>query len=181
MKKMEEIRDFINMLLAAEVEARLARRIPDIEQANEKFQDLLEFTQDPSIKFGLGYLTMPKSTLFYEAAQKSGHPLIRKIFKISHYNNQKYGDFYACYLSAPEPPPNVNILGECFGIAKVNSDFKVVVDYLFDDTDLLESSWIFAGGDEELKMDKLGNVVEILRLTPPLNDADSLAEYDKDR
>jgi hypothetical protein len=176
---MQEIIDFLRYVFSVEQEVLSLMREPDINIYNRKLSELLSLSLNQSIKFGLGYFDQPEPDDFYTAIQQTRLPNPRDIFKVSHYQNPQYGDLWACYVSIADPEPEVNTIGECLLVARIESDYKIVASYVFGDPDLVKSYWIFAGGDEELKMDQLGNVVEILRLTPPSDDADSLAEYNK--
>jgi hypothetical protein len=178
---MQAVLNFLENLFSIEQEVLSLRRKRDIERYNQKFNDLLALSLNQSVKFGLGYLDQPKSDSYYAEIQQTRSPAQRKAFKVTRYTNSKYGDLWACYVSGKNPKPNINVISECLVVASIDSHYQVIASYVFGDPDLAKSYWIFAGGDEELKMDQLGDVVEILRLTPPSDDADSLAEYEKDK
>lgn len=103
----------------------------------------------------------------------------RHFYKISEYENPKYGSIWVCYVSVANPGKgNTKLISFAFIVAKINEDLKIIAQF---SPDYDTQKWEFRGGDDDLKFDELGELVNIHRLTSPENDEWSVEEYKKEK
>jgi hypothetical protein len=103
----------------------------------------------------------------------------RYLFKISEYNNEKYGTVWACYVSFSNPSESLKKIKECFLVALINEKLKIVSDFIVS-SDAKE--WRHVDGDEDksLRLHNLGKPIKVERYLEP-TDEWSLEEYLKDK
>lgn len=103
----------------------------------------------------------------------------RHLFKISEYKNEKYGTVWACYVSIPNPSTNIKKLVNCFFVAEIENNLKIIAK-MGVEPDIRK--WTFYGGDDDksLRLHNLGTPVKVERYLEP-TDEWSLEEYLKDK
>lgn len=180
---MEKIKKFIFDLVQAEQNAHAEYRKRDnMSGYNDAFDYLMSFTHDvsddaPAIGFGVGRMSKSHDEVFFEELFLMLEIRPRHLYKISHYKNSKYGDLWACYVSVPNSYMNTKRINDCYIVAEINGELKIVAKF---GPDIDQPKWKFYGGDRELKMNKLGKLLFIERIMEPVDDAWSMKQYNKD-
>ena len=174
---MDEIQQFLINLFLLESEAINARRDPDIEVFNAKFDELMSHVNHPTVGFEMSRMDKPLSGIKFRMLQKAPDAIPRHIFKISRYVHADYPEMYAAYVSSRRPQSNVLTYGSCYFVGLVNDKFKILSQYVFGDPDLVKSTWRFTGGDRAINFTSLGKPIEVLRLLEPKDDPDSVKDY----
>lgn len=100
----------------------------------------------------------------------------RHLYKISHYENSRYGDLWACYVSIANPYNNITSIDDCFIVAEIDGELKIIAKF---SPDIDQPKWKFYGGDRELKMNKLGKLLSVERIKEPVDDVWSMEQYNK--
>ena len=122
--------------------------------------------------------TPPYSERFYKEIKEFDEPINpRHLYKISHYQNEKYGDLWACYVSIANSYMNTKRINDCFIIAEINGELKIIAKF---GIDIDHPTWKFYGGDRELKMSSLGKLQSVERIMEPVDDVWSMEQYKKD-
>lgn len=178
---MDQIREFLEHVFGIEAEAILLRRFPDIEAFNDKFEELMTYSNDKAISFEMSSLDKPLSDFKYKAMQRTPLPIPRHIFKISKYGHDEYGELFACYVSVRSPKPEILTYGQCYWVARIEDRLKFVAQFAFGDPDLIKSHWKFTGGAINVKFESIGKPVEIMRIQAPKDDSDSMEDYEKEK
>jgi len=178
---MEEVRNFITAFLKAEVEASNASIKPTLEDYNKKLNFMNSFcVEELHNKFGMIPNNELKSEEFYERWKDADASNIRHIYKISHYEDDKYDDVYVVYLSTGNPIEEIFTYGACLFITKINNDLKVVKKYIFGDEMLLKDKFEGGQGLEDISFKILKKPIYIERYLEPLDDKDGMEHYLKD-
>lgn len=180
---MEKIKVFLNDFIKAEETAHSEYRKEDnIEVYNQAVDNLDSYTylvseNYPDIGFNLRKMTEPHDEDFFEEVPLMEEILPRHIFKISHYENNTYGNLWACYVSISNPINNRKRIHNCFIVSEINSELKIISKFVKDsDT----NKWINIAGDQELKPYNLGKILDIDLLMEPVDDAWSMEQYNKE-
>lgn len=175
---MDKIKDFLEFLFRKEQEAIfLGEKKEEFNNYNQLAQEIKSYMNDITVGFGLPILTSPKPDLFYE--DNPSYPNPRHVYKISEYTHERYGAFWACYVSIAKPNLEIKVISKCFLVASINEELKIVSNFtVSSDT----KEWRYAGGDEDknLRLHNLGKPVKVERYLKPSEDW-SLQEYLKDR
>ncbi|HRB71205.1 MAG TPA: hypothetical protein PK776_05090 [Flavobacterium sp.] len=123
----------------------------------------------------------PLSMIIEMSIKENANLLVtpRYLFKISEYNNEKYGTVWVCYVSFLNPSESIKKIKECFLVASINEKLKIVSDFIVR-SDAKE--WRHVDGDEDksLRLHNLGKPVKVERYLEP-TDEWSLKEYLKDK
>lgn len=149
---------------------------------NKAFYNLESYTYLTSddysaIGFGLGKMTKPHDDIFFEELYLMLEIRPRHLYKISHYENTRYGDLWACYISVPNSYMNTKRINDCFIVAEIDGELKIIANF---GPDINQPKWKFYGGDRELKMNKLGKLLSIDRIMEPVDDTWSMEQYNKE-
>lgn len=185
---MEKIKTFIDVVFEKEqIAVYLQRDKDEIEKYNEFVEKELNIyckdqydSEGKKVEFNIkGKIISPFSDRFYEQSKKSSYPVQRYLFKISEYIHEKYGVVWACYVSFSNPSESIKKIAECFLVASINEELKIVSDFIVS-SDAKE--WKHVGGDEDksLRLHNLGKPVKVERYLEP-TDEWSLEEYLKDK
>ena len=180
---MEKIKKFIFDLVQAEQNAHAEYRKRDnMSGYNDAFDYLMSFTHDvsddaPAIGFGVGRMSKPDDEVFFEELFLMLEIRPRHLYKISHYENSKYSDLWACYMSIANPYNDIPRFDDCFIVAEVNGELKIVAKF---GRDIDQPKWKHYGGDRKLKMSALGKLIAIERMREPGNDPWSIKQYNKE-
>ena len=169
----QNIKQFLNQLFEKEQKALAYEyRKETFDLYNQTAKEINELTGFDFI----GVLPKPLSDRVYRRTEKSPLPLLRHIYKISHYKNQDHENLCTCYVSSSNP--KLHRIHECFIISQANNKFKIEANY-GQDVDLPQ--WKFYGGDNTLKLSNLGQLISIERLQEPIDDEWSMKEYKKEK
>ena len=174
---MEEVKEFSYFLIKKEQEAIDAgNKKEELEKYNALATEIKSYMIDVTVGFGLPILTNSKPAFLYR--DNPPYPNPRYLFKISEYENDNYGNIWACYVSVPNPSSTVKRISDCFIVVKIKDNFRVVAKMRLDPN---TNKWTFYGGDENkgLRVHNLGKATEIERFMEPTNEG-SLKEYLKD-
>jgi len=175
---MEKIKEFLEFLFKKEQEAVNYGYFRDkIEEYNKVSLEIKSYMNDEPVGFGLPQRYEPKSDRYYKAKENAPYPTPRHLYKISHYKNKDYGDLWACYVSIVNSYMNTKRINDCFIVAEINGELKIVAKF---GPDIDQPKWKFYGGDRELKINKLGKLLSIERIMEPIDDAWSIEQYNKD-
>jgi hypothetical protein len=176
---MKAIKEFLDFLFKKEQETIYAGdKKEEFEKYNALATEIKSYMNDITVGFGLPILTNPKPALFYD--DYPVYPKARHLFKISEYENDRYGNIWACYVSYPDPGDTSRKILECFLVAVVEEKLKIIANMIVaSDT----KEWRHIGGDEDktLRLNNLGKPTMVERYVEPLNDEWSLKEYLKDK
>lgn len=183
---MEKVKEFLEFLLKNEQEAIFLEYFRDkIEEYNEFIEENLnsycEQPYDKSlgefIPFKIrGKICSPASDRFYKVKENATYPIARYLFKISQYEHDRYGHIWICYVSNTNPSKIIKSLTDCFLVAEIEGDLKIIAKMGIDPN---VNKWTFYGGDEDksLRLHNLGTPVKIERYVEPLDDETGLKEY----
>lgn len=186
---MEKIKTFLDIVFEKEQIAQDLKRDKDnIEKYNEfVVNELNIYCEDPydtdlkrKLEFNImGKMISPLSDRFYEESKNCPYPAPRYLFKISEYNNEKYGTVWACYVSFSDPDDEIKKIKECFLVASINGELKIVSDFILSSD---AKQWRHVDGDEDksLRLNNLGTPVKVERYVEP-TDEWSLKAYLKDK
>jgi len=185
---MEKIKTFIAIVFEKEqIAIHLQRNKDDIKKYNEFVEKELNIYCEDSydaegkkVAFNIkGTIISPFSDRFYEQSKKSSYPVPRYLFKISEYISEKYGTVWACYVSFSNPSESSKKIAECFLVASINEELKIVSDFIVRSD---AKKWEHVGGDEDksLRLHNLDKPVKVERYLEP-TDEWSLEEYLKDK
>jgi hypothetical protein len=185
---MEEVKQFLETIFTKEQEAYYLEYFKDkIEAYNEAAKEINAFGKDYydeanklNIPFNIiAYSKSPWPDRFYEKAKNKPVPSKRHLYKISEYNNETYGNVWACYTSVPKPiTKTVKSMSSCLIVSKIGDNYKIIAEFI---TDPDTHKWRFVGGDRNIDYYKLGKPTAIERLMSPEIDEWSIEEYNKDR
>ncbi|MCU0437567.1 MAG: hypothetical protein MUC49_06590 [Raineya sp.] len=184
-----EIRGFLNQFFQAELDAHNARRYPDLEAYNKKLDFMNSFcVEELHNTFGMIKATRLRKPEEYVEAQKYTSTNPRHIFKISHYQNERYGDVFVAYVSPPYPSSNRFKLFTALFIGKIDGDWKIMKKYIFAPDDYIPPidipHWndeLNLKEDENLNFKNVGRLIFIERYLEPVDsDEWELKEYYKD-
>lgn len=175
---MEKIKEFLNLLFKKEQEAINFSFFKDkLSEYNEVSFEIKSYMNDETVGFGLPQKTQLNSDRFYKTKENAPYPNPRQLYKISHYQNEKYGDLWVCYVSIANPYNNITGMDDCFIVAEIKGKLKIIAKFIKDsDT----KKWIHVGGDENLKLYNIGKLQEIERIMEPKDDIWSMEQYNKD-
>lgn len=175
---MKEIKELLDFLFKKEQEAiYLGEKKEEFDNYNQLAKEIKSYMNDVTVGFGLPILKNPKPDIFYD--DDPLYPISRHLFKISEYISKKYGTVWACYVSFSKPDESLKKIKECFLVASINEELKIVSDFIVS-SDAKE--WRYVGGDEDksLRLHNLGTPVKVERYLEP-TDEWSLEEYLKDK
>ncbi len=182
---MEKIKKFLENLTELECFAHIEyRKRNNIQEYNSSRDRLYSLTINDTgimseIGFGLAKMSKPHAEDFFEDLDIMVKIRSRHLYKISEYNNEKYGTIWACYASVANPAGiRTKSLANCFIVAKIDEDYKIVAQF---NPDMDTKIWSFRGGDRTIEYRKLGKPIAIERIMSPDNDEWSIEEYLKDR
>jgi hypothetical protein len=181
---MVEVKQLMETFIRLEKEIHELFLYEKIDEHNNLVDEINNLTQDPEPPhtFNLASkITLPLSMIeklvIDNTEIKIAKP--RDLFKITEYENPEYGKLWACYVSVANPiTDNVKTIDNCFIVAKVDGELKMISLFFYDGMD--DFMWKHGGGIE-LNLYELGKVVAVERLLTPLKDEWSLEEYKLDR
>ncbi len=174
---MEKVKEFFKFLFEKEqIAIDYGNRKDDFDKYNNVAKEIKSYMNDITLGFGLPVLEKPAPDFFYD--ENAPYPTSRHLYKISHYQNNNYGNLWACYVSVDNPGiGQTKILHSCFIVASIDENLKIVAQF---NPDRDTGKWVFVGGDRDLKMYKLGKLLSIERYLEPVNDAWGIEQYKKD-
>lgn len=172
------VKEFLEFLFKKEQIAIDARHNKDkFDEYNKLAEDIKQFMNDDSVGFGLPKFRKLQTDDYYEDFKKMPYPTKRHIYKISEYQNQKYGKLWACYVSNQDPGEGLTqLLASCFIVAKIDNLFKIIAKF---NPDYITKEWERRGGDD-LNYYDLGELIKVERFMSPVNDEWSIKEYNKE-
>ena len=178
---MEAIKTFVENFLQAEATAGDALVKPNLDDYNQKLEIMNRFcVPELHNKFGM----MPRTELWsdelYEAWKDNLPSEKRDIYKISHYQDEKYGDVYIAYVSGSNPNGLFFLYGECVFVTTINGELKVVKNYTFGDDMLIKKKFETPQGLQDISFETLKKPVAIERYQKPEDDDDAMAHYEMD-
>lgn len=173
-----KVKDFLTTLFEKEqLTLNAANFKARFDEYNSLASELKSYMGDMTVGFGLPILTRPNPDFFYQ--DNAQYPNKRYLYKISEYNNKKYGKLWLCYVSESNPDEgNTKLLSNCFIVAQIGNDFKIIAQF---NPDYDTNRWSFRGGDETIDFYKLGNPTIVERFISPTNDDWSIEEYYKNK
>ncbi len=173
---MEKVKEFLKFLFEKEqIAIDYGNRKNDFDKYNAVANEIKSYMNDTTLGFGLPVLEKPAPDFFYE--ENAPYPNPRHLYKISHYQNNNYGNLWACYVSVPNPYMDTKRINDCFIITEINGDLKIIANF---GPDIDQPKWQFYAGDRDLKIDSLGKLQTIERIMEPTDDAWSIEQYKKD-
>jgi hypothetical protein len=175
---MEKIKEFLSFLFEREqVAIDYGNRKDDFEKYNVIAKEIKSYMNDITVGFGVPVLEKPAPDFFYD--ENAPYPELRHIFKISENTHEKYGRFWACYVSFANPSFERKVISECFLVALINDGLKIISNFIVS-SDTKE--WRYVGGDEDksLRLHNLSKPAKVERYLEP-NEEWSLEEYLKDK
>jgi hypothetical protein len=130
-KQMEEIKEFVIGFTKQEAETIYSIRQPDLEAYNSSLQKMNNYCIDSLHNtFNMVPLMELDDQEYYDEWSKKEYPSARDIYKISHYENEKYGEVYIAYLSLRNPN-RILTYGDCLFVTKIDGNLKIIKSYLF--------------------------------------------------
>lgn len=174
-----DLKEFLEFLFTKEQMAIDARHHKDqFDAYNQLSVEIKQFMNDDSVGFGLPKFRKLKTDDYYDKFKKSPFPVKRHIYKISEYENPKYGTLWACYVSNADPGDGLTqLLASCYIVAKIDNSFKIITKF---NPDYITIQWSMRGGDDDLNYYDLGKFIKVERLMSPINDDWSINEYNKE-
>lgn len=174
---MEKIKNFITEFINKEREAVYYQGYKEkLEDYNKAVRELNSFASELMLPLMREHDSPPFSERFYEEVIEFEEPTLpRYLFKISEYENENYGNVWACYVSGPNPSATVKRISDCFLVATIEDTLKIIAKMGIDPN---TNKWTFYGGDENknLRLHNLGSAIKIERFVEPTNE-ESLKEY----
>lgn len=176
----EEVKNFISTFLKSEVEASDASIAPNLDDYNQKLNFMNSFcVEELSNKFGMIPQNKLESDEFYERWKNADSANMRNIYKISCYQNEKYGEVYIAYLSLRNPK-RILTYGNCLFVTRIDGNLKIVKSYLFSGDVGKKEKFEFPKGLEDISFKTLKKPVKIERYLEPVDDEDGMEHYLKD-
>lgn len=178
---MKEVKNFISAFLKAEVEASDASIKPNLEDYNKKLNFMNSFcVEELYDKFGMVPLNELEDDEFYETWKDANSSNVRHIYKISHYNDDKYGDVYLVYISERNPDDEIFLYGKCLFVANINNELKIIKNYTFGDIRAIKDKFEVNQGLEDISFKILKKPINIERYLEPVDNEDAMEHYLKD-
>lgn len=171
---MDEIISFLKQLFELEKKALNAGNFKDRhEEYNKYANQIKQLMNEITVGLGVPVLDKEKPDFFYDEEEVSK---VRHIYKITHYENDKYGELWSCYVSKSAPYKEIKTIGNCYVVANIDGELKMVSEYIeYEDT----KRWRRVGGDEDLSdLYNLGKIISIERLLAPEDDEWSMEQYE---
>ncbi|MFC7348958.1 hypothetical protein ACFQO9_19750 [Chryseobacterium zhengzhouense] len=177
---MEEIKEFIINFTKQEAETIYLRRQPDLAAYNKALQIMNDYCVEPlHDSFSMIPLTKLYDQEYYDEWSKKEYPSTRDIYKISCYENEKYGEVYIAYLSL-RTPKRILTYGNCLFVTRIEGNLKIVKSYLFSGDVGKKEKFEFPKGLEDISFKTLKKPVKIERYLEPVDDEDGMEHYLKD-
>ncbi|GAA4272697.1 hypothetical protein U6A24_08080 [Aquimarina gracilis] len=177
---MKEVQELIDNFSQDEALAYDAKKKPDYEFANQALRNMHQHTISALAgQMGLIYKTKNESDEYYEKKKNKPAYNPRHLFKISHYNHQKYGEVWIAYVSTVNPDPDIKLLSHAFFIVKEDGDLKIARIYIYSNQRGMSTTYDWEGlnGYQDLTFESLGELIEVNRILEPLDYQDSLKLY----
>ncbi|WEK71304.1 MAG: hypothetical protein P0Y62_07020 [Candidatus Chryseobacterium colombiense] len=176
---MKEVKEIIEYFIDIEKKIEVSLRNRNLIEHNILVDKILEISGKDLF---LAEKKFEPLSMIVEMSIKANANLLvtpRYLFKISEYTHEKYGTVWACYVSFFNPDESMKKIKECFLIASINEELKIVSDFIVS-SDAKE--WRHVDGDEDksLRLHNLGKPVKVERYLEP-TDEWSLEEYLKDK
>lgn len=181
---MNEIKEFIEAFFKIEATTSDAMLVPNLENYNRKLSEMNSFCiEEIKNTFGMTPMLSLESDEFYEDWKDTPFATLRHLFKITEYNNSKYGKLYAIYCSNVNPNPNKFRLFNCIFTSSIDGNLQIVKKYHFDDDSAMlnHKIWIEGLGLNDITFDTLGEFVKTERYLAPEHCEFSLADYNEDK
>lgn len=183
-----EIKDFLNQFFQAELDAHNASRFPNLDAYNSKLDFMNSFCVEELYNtFGMIHETELEPLENYTEYQKYTSKIPRHIFKISHYQNDRYGDIFVAYVSSQNPDNDWLELFISLFVGKINGEWKIIKKYVFAPDDYIKpidiphwSDELNLKEDENLNFKNVGKLISIERYLEPIHEEWGLKEYHKD-
>lgn len=181
---MEEIKEFVEKFLKVEAEARYAFMKPNESEYQRLYDEIHSFTV-PSLKETLS-LIKDRSGLNHENFYKNyeNFPTLasRYFYKLSHYENSKYGDLWIAYLSEENPDADWKDLRHAFVITKEKKELKIAQIFLYIENEATEEgNWKSARGYKDISnINNLGEFIKTERYLKPEDEDETMNKYLED-
>lgn len=177
---MEEIKDFIINFTKQEAETIYLMRQPNLEAYNSSLRKMNDYCIDSLHNtFNMVPLLELDDQEYYDEWSKKEYPSTRYIYKISCYENEKYGEVYIAYLSL-RTPNRILTYGDCLFVTKIDWNLMIVKSYLFTSDVGKKKKFEFPTGLEDISFKTLKKPVKIERYLEPVDDEDGMEHYLKD-
>ena len=176
-----DVKIFMEIFFTAELNARNGSIRPDIVFFNNQLDVMNSYCiTELHDSFGMIKQKYSESDDFYEDYKDSEYTHKRLLFKISKYNNKKYGELYLAYISMFSSIKQTYKIFECLFIGKINNEYKIIRSFWFAKGDGIIPSWNGGVGDHDINFETAGELVAIERYIEPADDEYSMEEYRKD-
>ena len=177
---LEDIKKFIEEISQIEVIANNASLSSNVHFSNKHIGIYYSYFVD-EITNRMGIIVRPQKGLDTEDSSEeeleSTYKHLRRLYKISHYQNDYFGEVYLCYTSGFIPndfAAMVESMIDCLIVAKIDEQYKVIMHAGLDpETD----KWMDFVGSEHISLKKPGKLMSIERLIEPIDDDDEMAKY----
>jgi hypothetical protein len=176
-----DVKIFLDKVFQTELEAFIETKNPDlifrnkiVEKLNAHCHDIMQNT--------MGVITTKyvKWTIEDYEKSKTFEKRPRKLFKISHYKNEKYGDVFVAYSSTHNPLIDTFRLSNCFFITKLENEFKIIGKSFVAREDY-GTNWIKSHALDNMTLDTVGTFVSAERYLEPVDYEWDMKEYLADK
>ncbi|UUC45977.1 hypothetical protein [Flavobacterium cerinum] len=133
--KMDSVKNLLDNFIKIEVEALRTNDTSLIGQLHA--MTYLKWSFLPEFDFG-----------WEEQATKNEQPIPRHLYKIVQYEHEHYGEIWACYLSAANPENGRKTLDDCFILAQIDGEHKLIARCIT--TDSKADRWTRASGNPDI-------------------------------
>jgi hypothetical protein len=178
-----EVKEFLDKFIQAEMEAWIENENPDLIFRNQLVDKVNSFCDKIMVnKMGIGVWKYPMAEPGEYEQSKNFEYFPRNLYKISQYQNEKFGEVYLAYVSASNPDPKNLKIFECIFIANIDNELKIIGDYFVsnkDNTDIME--WNKSRALDDLSFKTAGKFITVERFMEPVGNEWSMEEYLKDK
>lgn len=179
-----EVKSLFNDFLICEADARYKRLKPDMGAYNKAYEKMHSYTI-AAMTGMLGIIRMKKldSNDFYANYTNISPFNPRHLYKISHYNHNKYKDVYIAYVSQENPYMDYKGMSYAFFLIKEEEKYVIAKQYIYSNhsTDGFEYIWGPQHGYNDLTFDSLGEFISTVRYLEPIDDEDSMKMYHEEK
>ncbi|MAZ28349.1 MAG: hypothetical protein CL868_14900 [Cytophagaceae bacterium] len=186
---MEEIEKFIKAFSQEEAKNLDLLDQPDIKLYNSGVDNLKKYLDVPLYNSFGAKLKSPKPLFYYEKSKNKTPATTRILFRIDCYDHPEHENLYAVYLSNINPN-GYNVYGNLLIITKIEGSFKIIASFVYTDRGSATGKkfYLHAGATTFAKKqgdymiidkDRLGKLNDTLKFTAPLDDPQSMLEYNK--
>jgi len=170
---MEKVYTFSKKFLESEAKVATLARFPDLEAYNKALQEYYSFLVK-QLQGATGYMPKDKPLSDVEYEMFKGYPDVtpREIFKISEYNNSKYGKAWVVFVSEPNFDETYKSLQDAFIVIEENGELKIAKFLLYTNYNEMGDRsapyrWDDMQGYLDLNFESLKNPTKIERYVEP--------------